>query len=77
MKPVLREGESLEDKIKLTITERDVLLLDLCLKLVGRHYAQKGTLSFEVQRLRDKLSKEQQALVGATQRSDRDECKNR
>ncbi len=73
----LNESDKLNAKVSVALTERDLLLLKLCLKLVDRHYVQKGTLSFEVQRLRDKLSKEQQALVGATQRSDRDECKNR
>ena len=55
-----------EDRVTLTITERDMLLLDLCLGLIARRYAQKGILSLEVQQLKDKLSKEQQALAGAT-----------
>ncbi len=56
MNPALRQNESLEGKVILTLTERDVLLLDLCLKLVDWHYLQKGTLSFDIQSLRDKLS---------------------
>ena len=50
-----------EDNVILTITEREVMLLDLCLKLVAQHYAQKSTLSFEVQRLRHKLPVQQRA----------------
>jgi len=65
MESLAKGHQVLEDKVILTITERDVLLLYLCLKLVDRHYAQKGTLSSEVHRLKDKLSKEQQALAGA------------
>ncbi len=57
MESLAKGYQVLEDKAILTITERNVLLLDLCLKLVDRYYAQKGTLSFEVQRLGDKLSK--------------------
>ena len=55
MNRALRKRENPEGMVTVTITERDVLLLDLCLNLVDRHYLQKGTLSFEVQRLRDKL----------------------
>ncbi len=62
----LNESDKLNAKVSIALTEREILLLDLCLGLIARHYAQKGTLSLEVQQLKDKLSKEQQTLAGAT-----------
>ncbi len=62
----LNGSDKLNDKVSIALTGRDVLLMDLCLGLLARHYAQKGTLSFEMQRLREKLSKKQQMLADAT-----------
>ena len=64
----LNGSDKLNDEVSIALTGRDVLLLDLCLGLIARHYAQKGTLSLEVQQLKDKLSKKQQALAEATRK---------
>ena len=58
MKPVLREGESLEKKVTVTLTRRDILLLNLCLQLVERDHTKSSTLHYDIQSLRDKLSPE-------------------
>ena len=58
MKPVLREGESLEKKVTVTLTRRDILLLNLCLQLVERDHTKGSTLHYDIQSLRDKLSLE-------------------
>ena len=56
MNLALKEGESLETKVTVTITQRDMLLLKLCLELVDRNYTKGGALRFDIQSLRDKLS---------------------
>ena len=66
MNRVLRKSESLEGTVTVTLTQRDLLLLDLCLGLIARHYAQKGTLSFDIQSLRDKLPTQQWAPDDST-----------
>jgi len=53
-----KEGKSLEETVAVTLTQRDILLLKLCLQLVDRNYARGGTLRFDIQSLRDKLSPE-------------------
>ena len=58
MKLALKEGESLEDSVKLTLTRREVLLLELCLHLVARDHARNGTTCFDVERLLERLSGE-------------------
>ena len=58
MNLVLREGKSLDDKVKVTLTRRDILLLNLCLQLVERDHTKSGTLHYDIQSLRDKLSHE-------------------
>lgn len=55
MNLALKEGENLEDSIKLTLTRREVLLLELCLQLVARDHTKNGTTCFDVERLRDRL----------------------
>ncbi len=56
MNLALKEGKSLESKVTVTITQRDMLLLKLCLELVDRNYTKGGALRFDIQSLRDKLS---------------------
>jgi len=56
MNLALKEGESLESKVTVTLTQRDMLLLKLCLELVDQNYIKGGTLRFDIQSLRDKLS---------------------
>ena len=58
MNPVLREGESLEETVTITLTQKDTLLLELCLQLVNRNHTRGGALRFDIQSLRDKLSHE-------------------
>ena len=58
MKPVLREDVSMKGKVTVTFTRRDILLLNLCLQLVERDHTKDGTLHFNIQNLRDKLSHE-------------------
>lgn len=58
MNQVLRKDESLEGKVTVTLTQRDILLLKLCLQLVSRNYTKGGALRFDIQRLQDKLSYE-------------------
>lgn len=53
-----KKGESLERKVTVTLTQRDMLLLKLCLELVNRDYTRSGALHFDIQSLRDKLSHE-------------------
>ena len=53
-----KEGQSLEGKVTVTLTRRDILLLKLCLELVARNYTRDDTLHFDIQSLRDKLSHE-------------------
>ena len=56
MNLALKEGESLESKVTVTLTQRDMLLLKLCLELVDQNYTKGGALRFDIQSLRDKLS---------------------
>ncbi len=58
MNPVLKKGESLESKVTVTLTQRDILLLNLCLQLVEQHHTNSGSLHFDIQSLRDRLSRE-------------------
>ncbi|OGO22662.1 MAG: hypothetical protein A2Z28_00055 [Chloroflexi bacterium RBG_16_51_9] len=55
MNLALKEGESLEDSVKLTLTRREVLLLELCLKLVARDHVRNGSTCSDVVRLRERL----------------------
>ena len=55
MNLILREDESLESKITVTLTRRDIFLLNLCLQMVERNHAQSGSLFYDIQSLRDKL----------------------
>ncbi len=55
MNLALKEGESLEDSVKLTLTRREVLLLELCLQLVARDHARNGSTCSDVERLREML----------------------
>jgi hypothetical protein len=41
----------------LSITQRDLLLLTLCLQLVDRNYAKGSALRFDIERLKGKLSR--------------------
>ncbi len=52
------KGEGLERKVTVTLTQRDILLLKLCLQLMDRDYTRGGALRFDIQSLRDKLSHE-------------------
>ncbi len=56
MNLALKEGESLESKATVILTQRDMLLVKLCLELVDRNYTKSGALRFDIQGLRDKLS---------------------
>ncbi len=56
MNLALKEGGNLESKVTVTVTQRDMLLLKLCLELVDRNYIKGGALRFDIQSLRDKLS---------------------
>ncbi len=56
MNLALKEGKSLESKVTVTITQRDMLLLKLCLELVDRNYTKGGALRFDIKSLQDKLS---------------------
>ena len=58
MNPVLKKGESLESKVTVTLTQRDILLLNLCLQLVEQYHSNGGSVNYDMQRLRDKLSRE-------------------
>ncbi len=58
MNQVLRKDESLEGRVTVTLTQRDILLLKLCLQLMDRDYTRGGVLRFDIQSLRDKLSHE-------------------
>jgi hypothetical protein len=51
-----RQGERLEDSVNLTFTRREVLFLDLCLRLVARDHARNGTACSDVELLRDRLA---------------------
>lgn len=56
MSPVLREDEGLESKVTVTLTWRDIFLLNLCLQLVEQHHTNGGSLLFDIHSLRDRLS---------------------
>ncbi len=58
MNIALKEGKSLESKVTVVLTQRDMLLLKLCLQLIDRNYTKNGTLRFDIQSLRDKLSRQ-------------------
>lgn len=58
MNQVLRGDESLDGKVTVTLTRRDILLLNLCLQVVERDHTRGGTLHFDIQSLRDRLSYE-------------------
>ncbi len=55
----LKGDKRLEEKVTITVTQKDMLLLKLCLELVDKNYTSGGTLRFDIQSLRDKLSVEQ------------------
>ncbi len=55
----LKGDRRLEETVTITITQKDMLLLKLCLELVDKNYTSSGTLRFDIQSLRDKLSVEQ------------------
>lgn len=61
-----KKGENLERKVAVTLTQRDMLLLKLCLELVNRDYTRGGALRFDIQSLRDKLSTQQRAPDDST-----------
>jgi len=44
MNPALRQDESLEGKVTVTLIQRDILLLKLCLELVDRDYPKGGAV---------------------------------
>ncbi len=56
MNLTLKKGESLESKVTVILTQRDKLLLKLCLELVDQNYIKGSALRFDIQSLRDKLS---------------------
>ena len=56
MNLALKEGKSLESKVTVALTQRDMVLLKLCLELVDRNYTKGSALRFDIQSLRDKLS---------------------
>lgn len=58
MKPVLRKEENLEGSVSVTFTQRDIWLLNLCLRLVDQNHANGGTLHHDIQNLQDKLTSE-------------------
>lgn len=58
MNLVLSGNETLESKVALTLTKRDILLLNLCLEVVDWHHAKGGTIHFDIRSLREKLSGE-------------------
>lgn len=58
MNLALSEGESLDGKVKVTLTRRDILLLNLCLQFMERDHNRSGTLHYDIQSLVDKLSHE-------------------
>ena len=66
MNRVLGQGESLEEKVTVTLTQKDILLLKLCLQLVDWNYTRGGTLRFDIQSLRDKLPTQQRAPDDST-----------
>ncbi len=49
MSLALKEGKSLESKVTVTLTQRDMLLLKLCLELVDRNYTKGGALRFDLE----------------------------
>lgn len=59
-----KKGESLEGKVTLTITQRDILLLKLCLGLVDQEYVVGRTLRFDIRNLQDRLSDEPGGMGG-------------
>lgn len=58
MNLVLKKGESLESRVTVALTQRDSLLLNLCLQPVERDHARGGFLHYDIQSLRDKLFRE-------------------
>ncbi len=54
----LNGSDKLNDEVSIALTRRDILLLKLCLQLVDWNYTRGGTLRFDIQSLRDKLSHE-------------------
>jgi hypothetical protein len=54
---VLSSGTSLDEKVTVTLNQRDMLLLRLCLRLVQRSHS-SSALCFDIQSLRDKLPNE-------------------
>lgn len=55
MNPVLKKGESLESRVTVALTQRDIWLLNLCLQLVERDHTRSSFLHHDIQSLRDKL----------------------
>ncbi len=59
MESLAKGHQVLEDKVTVTLTQRDLLLLKLFLQMVAEDYTRSSALRFDIQRLRDKLSTEQ------------------
>ncbi len=52
------QGDLLDRTLNVNLTERDRLLVMLCLQVVDRHYAKGGTLHSDIHNLQEKLSRE-------------------
>ncbi len=46
------------DRVMLTLTRRDLALMNLCLEVVARNRARNGSLRSDIESLREKLSNE-------------------
>ncbi len=55
MKPVLKKSINQEEEVAVILTRRDILLLNLCLRLVVLNHSKSGTMRFDIQNLRDKF----------------------
>ena len=68
MESLAKGHQVLNDKVTVTLTQRDMLLLKLFLQIVADDYTRSSALRFDIQRLRDKLSTEpaQESLSTST-----------
>ncbi len=59
------QGDLLDGAHNVDLTERELLLVRLCLQVVDQHHARGGSLHSDIVRLQDKLSRESGKVGGS------------
>lgn len=56
MESALLTGGSMFDRVTVTFSRRDLLLMNLCLEVVARDHTRSGNLSSDIQSLQSRLT---------------------